>query len=219
MPGTLVGVCILLRQGEAYPFFPIRPNLSLNGRITMWYVVQTTTGKEQELVDVIRKLLPGKLYKDCFFIKREFLKRLGGQWLEVTETLFPAYVFLEMDTPEAVFYHLKALPEFTRLLGDNQGQYIPLEPEEVRFLKQLCGPGDGQRGRGHLVKSTLVSLDESGTVQKLDGPLQNFENHIVKLNLRKRYAIVELTIRGQRETAKLGIRLEKDEPQKGEDTP
>lgn len=61
--------------------------------LEMWYVIQTITGKEQELVDLVYKMLPKTVYKECFFLKRQLLKRLGGEWLEVTETLFPAYVF------------------------------------------------------------------------------------------------------------------------------
>ena len=37
----------------------------------MWYVIQTTTGQEEILVEMIGKMLFPKLYKDCFYIKRE----------------------------------------------------------------------------------------------------------------------------------------------------
>ncbi|MEG2871670.1 MAG: transcription termination factor NusG, partial [Clostridium sp.] len=32
----------------------------------MWYVIQTATGKEQELVDTIHKLVPDTIYTKCF---------------------------------------------------------------------------------------------------------------------------------------------------------
>lgn len=172
----------------------------------MWYVIQTTTGKEQELVDVIHRVLPPDSYKECFFMKRELLKRLGGEWLEVTETLFPAYVFLDMEEPDAMHYHLKKVPELSKILGDNAGEFIPLDDEESRFLRVLCGGGNDRR----LVKLTTVYLDEEGNVQRLEGPLNQFREKLVRLNLRKRYAIIELTMRGVKQTALLGIKLEKD---------
>ena len=89
----------------------------------MWYVIQTITGKEQELVDLVYKMLPKTVYKECFFLKRQLLKRLGGEWLEVTETLFPAYVFLDLTNADEVFYELKRIPEFSKLLGDNLGNF------------------------------------------------------------------------------------------------
>lgn len=198
----------------------------------MWYVVQTTTGKEQELVDVIGKLLPASLYKECFFLKRQLLKRLGGEWLEVTETLFPAYVFLDLDEKNSkeVFYQLKKIPEFTKLLGDGLGSFIPLDAEEAEFLRLLCqndeeGPGDGNRGiywqqgagglrrdgrRNNFVPLTRVMLNSDGSVQKLEGPLEYFKEKIIRLNLRKRYAIIEITMRGELQTAMLGVKLERD---------
>lgn len=176
----------------------------------MWYVIQTTTGKEQELVDMIHKSLPPESYKECFFMKRELLKRLGGRWLEVTETLFPAYVFLDMEEPEVMFYHLKKVPELARILGDNQGVFIPLEEEEVKFLKVLCGETKefkSNKKADYLVRLTRVHLDETGTVVSLEGPLEYFWKKIIQLNLRKRYAIIEVTMRGEKQTALLGIKL------------
>lgn len=190
----------------------------------MWYVIQTTTGKEQELVDVIHKMLPPDSYRDCFFLKRKLLKRLGGEWLEVTETLFPAYVFLDMDEPEEMFYHLKKVPELAKILGDNSGEFIPLEEEEAGFLKVLCSgkkenevrKDDGKAGEHrteemeHLVKLTKVYLDERGNITRFKGPLEYFQEKIVRLNLRKRFAIIEMIMRGERQTALLGIKIEKN---------
>ncbi len=171
----------------------------------MWYVIQTTTGKEEELTAVIKKRLSDILFHACFFMQRKHLKRLGGQWREITETLFPAYVFLDTDCPETVFYELKKVPEFAKLLGDNCGTYIPLEPEETDFLKKLI-PGDGS----YQTELTTVRFDSTGKPAGFQGPLSFFEDRILKLNLRKRYALIELTICGQKRTAMLGIRLESD---------
>lgn len=124
----------------------------------MWYVIQTTTGKEEELAGIVRRNVSHELYDSCFSMKRELLKRLGGGWTTVTETMFPSYVFLETEQPERLFYELKRLPEYTRLLGDNEGCFIPLEKEEENFLdilrrneKETCVAG-----------LTTLDLDENG---------------------------------------------------------
>ena len=179
----------------------------------MWYVIQTITGKEQELVDLVYKMLPKTVYKECFFLK--LLKRLGGEWLEVTETLFPAYVFLDLTNADEVFYELKRIPEFSKLLGDNLGEFIPLEEEERKFLELLCANespvNNADKGAGYyLVRNTKVYLDAQGEIERLDGPLEYFKEKIIRLNLRKRYALIETAIRGEQQTAMLGIKLEKD---------
>ena len=175
----------------------------------MWYVIQTMAGKEQELVGTIRKMVPPDSYESCFFLKRQLLKRLGGAWLEITETLFPAYVFVETDKPEEIFFQLKKVPEFTKLLGDTVEEFIPLEESEQDFLEVLCRNGKAE-GQDKLVKLTRVWLGADGKVERLDGPLEYFKGQIVRVNLRKRYAMIEIPLRGKMQTVLLGIRLEKN---------
>lgn len=69
----------------------------------MWYVIQTITGKEEELARAAGAYLSPELCEDCFTVKRKLIKRLGGEWVAVTETLFPSYLFLETKNPEQLF--------------------------------------------------------------------------------------------------------------------
>ena len=173
----------------------------------MWYVIQTMTGKEQELVEEIQKLVPREAYDRCFYIRRQLLKRLGGEWLEVTETLFPAYVFLEAREPEPVFFHLKQVPEFSRILGDNQGTFIPLEAAETAFLQTICRNSE-KTGPFFLVNLSRLWLNEDGSIRRIAGPLLAFQEQIVRLNLRKRYAMVHTPLCGGERNALLGVRIE-----------
>ena len=180
-----------------------------NRRTDMWYVIQTITGKEEELARTVRTNLPPSLCEDCFSVKRRLLKRLGGEWLPVTETLFPSYVFVETDSPEQLFYELKKIPEYTKLLGSEESGFLPLEKEEEDFLKKICH----REENGFMAELTDVYLGETGEIRKADGPLRFFLDKIVKLNLRKRFAVTELTIAGRKQTAVFGIRLRREELQ------
>lgn len=171
----------------------------------MWYVIQTTTGREQELADTIYKILPDTIYDKCFVMRRQLLKRLGGKWVEVTETLFPSYVFLDTKEPEALFYELKQVPEYAKLLGSGDGVFIPLESGEEDFLSKLY-----QNENDYMVRMSGILFDEENNIKEIDGPLKYFQNEIVRLNLRKRYAVIETAIGGQKQNVMLGIRLEKD---------
>ena len=69
----------------------------------MWYVLQTITGSEKELVDLIYKLIPHDLFDECFIMQRECLRKVkGGYHLELTP-LFPSYVFLKTNEPFDIF--------------------------------------------------------------------------------------------------------------------
>ncbi|CDD40963.1 transcription termination/antitermination factor NusG [Clostridium sp. CAG:299] len=61
---------------------------------------------------------------------------------------------------------------------------------------------------------TDLYLDEKGEIVRADGPLRFFLDKIVKLNLRKRLAVTELTIAGRKQTAVFGIRLRREELQR-----
>ena len=171
----------------------------------MWYVIWTVTGGEEALAGRIRSRLPSRLCRECFCMKRESMKKLGGEWVELTEPLFPGYVFLDTGNPEEAFYSLKRLPGFAVLLGGGQGGFIPLEREEEAFLAALCG-----QAPGYLVKKTRVYLDPGGKIRGFKGPLELFKDRIREVNLRKRYAVLDIPLRGKEKTALFGIRLEKD---------
>ena len=171
----------------------------------MWYVIWTVTDGEEEMTGRIRSGLSGRLYRECFCMRREYMKKLGGEWVELTKPLFPGYVFLYTDRPEEAFCCIKKIPGFAVLLGDREGAFIPLEREEEAFLKRLR-----RNAPGYLVKNTTVYLNKEGNVCRLKGPLEPFQERIREMNLRKRYAVLDIPLRGRKKTALFGIRLEKD---------
>ena len=141
-----------------------------NRRTDMWYVIQTITGKEEELSRAVSAYLSPQICEDCFTVKRRFIRRLGGEWVTVKKILFPSYLFLETAKPEQLFYELKKIPEYTRLLGDNDGSFISLETEEEEFLKKICH----REGRDMVAELTDLYLDEKGEIVRADGPLRFF---------------------------------------------
>ena len=83
----------------------------------MWYVIQTITGKEQELRDVIGKMIHRESYKNCFVLYQECFRRRNGGLERKMEPLFPSYVFVETDRPQEFFAELKRVPRMSRFLG------------------------------------------------------------------------------------------------------
>lgn len=111
----------------------------------MWYVIQTTTGKEEELLFLMRNILDETSYQNSFLIKAEWMKHLGGTWLIQVKPLFPGYVFIETDNTEELFIQLKAIPKFAKLLGngtvkrEENDEFLPVAigEEEEEFLKRI----------------------------------------------------------------------------------
>lgn len=54
----------------------------------MWYIIQTLTGKEQQLIDIINKEISGDLYEDIFYIRRECARKHDGKYELYQEKCF-----------------------------------------------------------------------------------------------------------------------------------
>ena len=186
----------------------------------MWYVIQTTTGKEEELVAGIHAVLAGKGYRDCFVIKAEWLKRLGGTWRLQVCPLFPGYVFIETDSPGRIFQGLKQVPKYSKILGNGAFEFTAVEEEERRLLERLCGAGDekerrtkrGNRenpenrasGQRWVVRLTEASVEQDGTVTFGKGPLTELKDFTELKKEIKEINEIKGTEQTDGETAKSG---------------
>lgn len=169
----------------------------------MWYVLQTMTGKEEELVNLIRKMLPGQCYTDCFVAYYERVWRKQQKSYVHIERLFPGYVFILTDTPDDVFMELKRVPAMSKLLADGNYNFLSLKHEEEDFLEKMLG-------ETHIVQLSYVETNGKGKVYRVTGPLKNYLTQIVRYQFKKRYAIIRLKMLGEEKTVSLGIILNED---------
>lgn len=181
----------------------------------MWYVIQTVTGKEEELITFIKTILKKELYSDCFIIQAEWMKRLGGEWRIQRRPLFPGYVLIDTEEPDPLFFELKGVPQFSKLLGNGKTEFIAVEEPERKFLEILTGRDVNlteydRTEHEWLVKRSLVETDESGAVIRIEGPLSLFKSQILQIHFHKRYAVVKTRLFRWEQTVLFGIRLEKD---------
>ena len=103
----------------------------------MWYVIQIMTGKEEMMREMITRNLPSKMYEDCFYIRRERIWRLNGEKVCHVETMFPGYLFVTTEDPEAIYWKLREIPGLTKLLRTEESQFLSVSPEEQDFLEDL----------------------------------------------------------------------------------
>lgn len=169
----------------------------------MWYVIQTRTGEEEALITMIKKMVPNGYYEDCFSIKRERFRKVGGQYGIDLYPLFPAYVFVVTEDPGRMFLELKRVPKLARLLGDQQDSFFCVEKSEEMFLRSI-------QDEEHVVPRSLVEVDAQGQIIRAEGPVGAYFDRIVKQRLRKRYVWVEQEFLGKKREVYLGIRLKED---------
>ena len=169
----------------------------------MWYVIQTSTGEEEELITMIERIVPKGYYEECFCIRRERFRKIGGRDEIDLYPLFPAYVFVVTENPKRMFLELKRVPKLTKLLSDQQDSFFCVDEDEEMFLKSV-------QDEKHVVRRSLVEVD-AGRIIGAEGPVGVYFDRIVKQRLRKRYVWIEQEFLGRKRKVYLGIRLKEDQ--------
>ena len=168
----------------------------------MWYVMQVISGQENRAVLLIDKLAEEGMLERCFVPMRRLKKKFHGEWSEVTEKIFPGYVFLITSQPVLLYEELKKVPILTRILGRSGEYFTPLAEAEVQMMEKL-------NGKGAEAGLSTIAVEEGSQIRILSGPLINLEGQIRKVNLHKRIAEVEMEFMGNRTVVHLGIEIVK----------
>ena len=197
-------------KGEAYP----KPGSGEK----MIYVMQVRTGTETETEQMVRLLLEPTLYQDVYFPIRVMKRKQQGEWQEVKEKLLPGYVFIEAEDSESLYIGLKKVPRLTKLLGYTQDGISVLDERDASWLNRIMRERDGQYQEDaalrHEVGLTLVSVEETAEGRKikiLEGPLKEVEGMILRYDLHRRRAEVEVEFMGQRTVLHMGIVIQGEE--------
>ena len=169
----------------------------------MWFVIQTRTGDEEKLVGLIEKMISKKHYKECFCMNRECARKTENGYQILKRPLFPAYIFVVTDSPRQMYLELKRVPKLTKLLSDEEDTFFCVSKEEEIFLKNV-------QNQEHIVRRSLVEVDEEGTIVSADGAVGVYLRHVVRQRLRKRYVCVEQEFLGEKRKIYLGIKLKED---------
>lgn len=172
----------------------------------MWYVVQVSSGNEHEIKALLEALKPAELSCESFIPLYEEVRRSGGKCRILFKKLFPGYIFIETDDADGVFAVLHAIPEFTKLLGaverDGSKVFIPIGKEDEEFLRTLFNDG--------IMHVSYMHMTKTGRIDRITGPLANYKNHITKLEMRHRMAIVEAEMFGKKRKVRFGLWTDED---------
>ena len=169
----------------------------------LWYVLQTRTGEEGKLTELIHKMVPKELYEDCFVIYQEQLWRRRQKNFVHVKRAFPGYVFITSNKPEALFFCLKKVPAMAKLMLDDESFFLFVEKEEAEFLQKIMD-------QNHVIVLSYLLTDGKGNILQVSGPLKACVSQIVQCRFGKRYVLVRLKLLGKEKTILLGIVLKED---------
>ena len=162
----------------------------------MWYVLQVNTGQES----IVRAELK-KMNILALVPKENRLIRKGGDWVRREYTLFPSYVFLNLEYTAENYYRVRAVPGVIRFLGPSGLAPSRLTHLEAEWIKILSGI-DGQP-----LEPTRVTEQPDGTLRIVSGVLSNFATRTIQYDKRSRRAKVEITVCGEPKTIQLSVEV------------
>ena len=166
----------------------------------MWYVIQVTTGKEEAMKMLVEREMDPGADERCFYIKRERIWRRDGQCILHVETMFPGYLFVITGQPKELYWRLKSIPQFTKMLRTEDEVFLSVADDEREFLKNLLN-GDQE----DIVRLSKVKLDEKKEIVSAEGPLEHYVGNIVKKKTRLRYVLIDVVLFGKKRTVLIGI--------------
>lgn len=198
-----------------------------------WYVLKTKKGKEQEAAELVERCVNRAFWRECRILWKTKVFRSGGVLHLLDDLLFPGYLFIRSGNPEGLALELlksRELPQMIqsqsmaglawrhsghekgRLEGEQLcrdyrgGQMIAaVEEADLCFLKHICG-----ENLHETMGISMIVLDGNKRIIRADGVLSGYLDRVVRLNLHKRFAIVETPLFNRMQPILFGVSLEKD---------
>lgn len=175
----------------------------------MWYVIQTVNGQEQQVCTWINQRMNQTLYERCFIPLFEDVWRKEGIGHISVKKTFAGYVFIKTDRPNEVYEELRRIPRLAIMLSDQMDQnnqkektFIPVSAEEEKFLRSIYTDG--------IMRVSYIEKNSNGRVTTIIGPLEQYQEYIIKLDLSHRRAVAEIPLFGQIRRMKFGLWCERD---------
>lgn len=176
----------------------------MNGK---WYVLRTAPGREREAAGLLERKIDRGLWHHCRILYKQQLFRIHGSYVLGRKALFTGYLFVNTDQPEALTEALERSGKFPQMVGGAaKEQFTPVEPEDMVFLRNVCGPD-----LGHDMALSTVEVDGEGRVRSAKGALSPYRHQIKRQRLNKRFVIASVPLFNRQEEVLFGIRLAGDE--------
>lgn len=165
----------------------------------MMYVLQVLTGRETEICDKLRR---AGISAYCPQERRQI--RRGGHWQEQLYTLYPSYLFIQVDNVLRVYYAIRKEDGVLYWLGTTKGTPEPLSEDEEANILWLAG--DGPLPPSKAVRRPDGHLDfTSGPLKRL-AELEALRSVLV----RDRRAIAVLPLHDIEHKIRLSFELEQE---------
>ena len=145
-----------------------------------WYVIHTYSGYEKKVKDnlerKVRSMGLENVIERILVPEEDEIDVKDGRKRTVRRTIYPGYVFVEMEVNARSWYVVRNTPGVTGFVG-SATKPVPLEPQEVRRILKSQGIEKEVRPQ--------ISVEIGEQVRIISGPFDNFYATITEINNEK----------------------------------
>tara|TARA_B100000700_G_C14772555_1_gene727428 strand:- start:112 stop:639 length:528 start_codon:yes stop_codon:yes gene_type:complete len=161
--------------------------------MTNWYIVQTFSGFEQKVAEVLKETIQKKELKDkineVLVPEHEVTVVKKGKRVQRKKKYFPSYVLVKMDMNKELYHMIKNIQKVTGFLG-TKGTPVPVSDKEIDKIL-------GNIKEGSLAPEPSLTFDVGEQVKVCEGPFASFSGLVEEVDEEKSKLKVSVSIFGR----------------------
>ena len=158
-----------------------------------WYIVQTFSGFEQKVAEVLKESVKKKglndKIEDVLIPMHEVTEVKRGKRVQRKKKYFPSYILVKMEMGKELYHMVKNIQKVTGFLGP-AGNPIPVQEKEIEKIM-------GNIEEGKLAPKTQITFDIGEQVRVCEGPFASFSGLVEEVDEEKSRLKVSVSIFGR----------------------
>ena len=165
-----------------------------------WYVIQTYSGSESRVAQLINEKLEKYGFKDnikeIYIPSEKVVELKKGVKVDKTRNYFPGYILINISINDDIIYLIRRIPRVADFVGMS-GKPTPISGAEVQKIINRTAESS--------VNPRSITKFEVGTpVRVTDGPFASFSGQIEEIEEEKQRLKVSVVIFGRATPVTLG---------------
>tara|TARA_B100000686_G_scaffold263231_1_gene276865 strand:- start:263 stop:790 length:528 start_codon:yes stop_codon:yes gene_type:complete len=158
-----------------------------------WYIVQTFSGFEQKVAEVIKDLIKSRDLSDKIekveVPMHEVTEVKRGKRVQRNKKFFPSYVLVKMEMNKELYHIIKNIQKVSGFLGTT-GKPVAVSDSEIDKIL-------GNIKEGSLAPEPRMSFDIGEQVKVCEGPFASFSGLVEEVDEEKSKLKVSVSIFGR----------------------
>ncbi|AWK62153.1 transcription termination/antitermination protein NusG [Helicobacter magdeburgensis] len=154
-----------------------------------WYAIQTYSGSEKSVGEAIRNLIVQNQMQDRFgevVVPTESI--IETKKKIVDRSLYPGYVFIQVDLDTKLWHMIQSLPRVGRFIGESKKPTPLSEADIAKILEKVRNPS---------APKPKISFEQGEVVRIIDGPFVNFTGTVEEYDLEHKKLKLNVSIFGR----------------------